>query len=552
MTIKNLQSIISEAISYADVITNNHSIYPADAKMPLKDLMRFDMIMFMGYLADTGNKNFPDQVEYIRQNLRMVLQDEKFKEFIAQKCSDPNYLNTPPQSLEYFIQADQQVGAVVSEQDITKSKFLVDTFRKLGEGFTNYDDIKPEYVARLVDYIRMMNDHLVKEGIMNPPKPSGIHMKSYDKPTESGATKKTVPDLEHVKTYDEASGRFTVKKAISTEGHKIMKKRADDISEFANLVKDEKPNESISRGKNKIGANRKGDESEERDKPLDELIQDLQDLIGLDSVKKDLMHIINIIKVRKLREIQGLKRIEMSFHLVFTGNPGTGKTTVARLLAKIYKQLGVVSKGQFIEVDRSGLVDHYPGGTAQKTTQVIDRAIGGILFIDEAYSLTHKKESGDYGQEAVDTLLKRMEDDRDDLIVIVAGYPGPMEEFIESNPGLRSRFNKYIRFPDYKDTELMDIFRLMCKENDYLLTESSAFVAETYLRGIAEVKTDNFANARLVRNYFERCVDRQATRICQDPNMDSADLVTFVREDMLEDPANAVNVTKLEKQDKVL
>lgn len=188
----------------------------------------------------------------------------------------------------------------------------------------------------------------------------------------------------------------------------------------------------------------------------------------------------------------------------------------------------------------------------EKTTQVIDRAIGGILFIDEAYSLTHKKESGDYGQEAVDTLLKRMEDDRDDLIVIVAGYPGPMEEFIESNPGLRSRFNKYIRFPDYKDTELMDIFRLMCKENDYLLTESSAFVAETYLRGIAEVKTDNFANARLVRNYFERCVDRQATRICQDPNMDSADLVTFVREDMLEDPANAVNVTKLEKQDEVL
>lgn len=343
-------------------------------------------------------------------------------------------------------------------------------------------------------------------------------------------------EVKKTSKFNEATGQFTTKVAVDAEGYNLIKKRADDISEFQNIKKEEDPNAAFTRGKGAVGRSRKGQaaEDEKIEKPLDELIEELNNLIGLNSVKKDLMHIINLIKVRKLREIQGLKRVDMSFHLVFTGNPGTGKTTVARLLAKIYKQLGVVSRGQLIEVDRSGLVDHFPGGTAIKTSAVVDRAVGGILFIDEAYTLTNYGDAGDYGQEAVDTLLKRMEDDRDDLILIVAGYPREMAEFIESNPGLKSRFNKYIGFDDYTSDELMDIFVVMCRDNDYDLDPGAYMMAEKYLRGIAEGKKDNFANARLVRNYFERCVDRQATRIVQNPDLTEDDLIMLAREDMIE------------------
>ncbi len=539
MNIRNLQNMIAECINYADAINSDVNLYPDDAKMQLRDLLRYDIIIFLGFLYEPDNGNLKDQVEFIRLNLRMNLSDDKFLEFVEQRCFDPRFLTEAPKSLSYFIKADRASMQQGVRGNVAKSKFVVDCFRKLGEGFISYDRVKDETKKKLTDYIEVLYATLNSAGIvttthtsvltaaMNPHSPSSMPEKMPQAPVKESK----------ITTFDVDTGEFVVKNKISISGHNIVKKRADDITEFQNFVKaeEEEVKDAFHRGKTRVGGNRRGsDESEEIEASLDELIKELQGLTGLGSVKEDVMHLINIIKVRKLREMKGLKRIDMSFHLVFTGNPGTGKTTIARLLAKIYKQLGVVSKGQFIEVDRSGLVAHYSGGTAIKTTEVIDRAVGGILFIDEAYSLTHNKEMGDYGQEAVDTLLKRMEDDRDDLIVIVAGYTNEMREFINSNPGLQSRFNKYIEFPDYTSQELMTIFKHMCDETDYSLTESAAIMADTYLTGLAEGKKDNFANARLVRNYFERCIDRQANRIVKDKLINEDDLVTFVREDMIE------------------
>ena len=548
MVIKNIQSMISECISYADELTANPNIYPADSKMPLKDLLRYDMMVFLGYLYEPGNANFADQIEYIKSNLRMILSEEKFLTLVEQKCTDTRFLSEAPRSLSFFIQADRDPSLKKDGAGVARSKFVVDTFRKLGEGFIAYDNVKEVTRQALKDYIGVLNATLNSAGIVTSQQTSTLRSTDMPEHMRGTATFSNTadPDLETITAFDERTGEFVTKKAIGISGRNIQKKAATDVSEFLNFKREEDDESKVfKRGESRVGGRRgRHDESEEIEKSLDELIHELQSLIGLASVKEDVMHLINIIKVRKLREMRGYKRVEMSFHLVFTGNPGTGKTTIARLLAKIYKQLGLVSKGQFIEVDRSGLVDHFAGGTALKTTNVINRAIGGILFIDEAYTLTHKKDSGDYGQEAIDTLLKRMEDDRDDFIVIVAGYTDEMTEFIESNPGLKSRFNKYIYFPDYNSGELMEIFKFMCQENDYILTQSAASVAETYLRGMTEQKIDNFANARLVRNYFERCVDRQATRIIADENINEDDLITFVREDMIEDGGVAGVLTK--------
>ena len=215
------------------------------------------------------------------------------------------------------------------------------------------------------------------------------------------------------------------------------------------------------------------DENGERIETLDDLLAELNGLVGLNTVKQDVNSLIHLQEVCRIRKERGMKTIPVSNHLVFYGNPGTGKTTVARLLAKIYHAMGILSKGQLVEVDRSGLVAGYVGQTAIKVQEVVQSALGGILFIDEAYTLTSSDSGNDYGQEAVDILLKAMEDNREDFIVIVAGYPALMQRFIDSNPGLRSRFNKYIDFVDYTVPELLQIFVVMCENNGYKPTQQA-------------------------------------------------------------------------------
>lgn len=219
--------------------------------------------------------------------------------------------------------------------------------------------------------------------------------------------------------------------------------------------------------------------------------------------------------------------------MVFTGNPGTGKTTIARLVSQIYKSMGILTKGQFVETDRAGLIGGYLGQTALKTQEVVQSAIGGILFIDEAYSLTDNTSGHDqYGQEAVSTLLKLMEDHRDDLIVIVAGYTEPMQKFIRSNPGLQSRFNKFLHFDDYAPAELTEIFRHFAMEGDYKLDMETELKLEAVFEGLYGERDETFGNARLARNLFEKAINAHANRMVSAGAMDEESLVTLYPEDI--------------------
>lgn len=252
-------------------------------------------------------------------------------------------------------------------------------------------------------------------------------------------------------------------------------------------------------------------EAEAAPEKIEDLQAELAGYVGLETVKKEVNSLINLVRVHQMRQANGLPNTQLSLHMVFSGNPGTGKTTVARIMARIYHSLGILSKGQLVEVDRSGLVAGYVGQTAIKTRKVLEKAMGGVLFIDEAYALNGGGEN-DFGQEAIDTILKAMEDHRDDLVVIVAGYDGLMEAFIHSNPGLESRFNRFLHFADYSPDEMMEIFRMQCEKGCYVLQPE----AEEAVKALIRRENDggiSFGNARGVRNVFEKILVRQADRL---------------------------------------
>ena len=265
---------------------------------------------------------------------------------------------------------------------------------------------------------------------------------------------------------------------------------------------------------------------------VEEILEELNSLVGLEAVKEDVTSLINLLKIRKIRRERDMKDIPVSMHLVFTGNPGTGKTTVARILARLYKALGALSKGQLVEVDRPELVGGYVGQTAIKTQEVCDSALGGVLFIDEAYSLSSGKDKSDFGYEAINTLLVEMENHRDDLAVIVAGYPDLMEQFLQSNPGLKSRFNKFIQFEDYTGKELMEIFEKQCSSNGYQLTEEARSKAAQIFDEMYQNRDDSFANGRSVRNFFEKVMVRQANRLAAQDEISDEELLTLQAADL--------------------
>lgn len=293
-------------------------------------------------------------------------------------------------------------------------------------------------------------------------------------------------------------------------------------------VKDVSPTPSAA--PQQASADRQEAEEEMPPENIEDLKAELNELIGLEGVKREVNNLINIVTVYKLRKQNNLKTVDMSLHMVFSGNPGTGKTMIARLMSRIYKSLGMLKKGHLVEVDRSGLVAGYVGQTATKTSAAIEKALGGVLFIDEAYALNNKSEN-DFGQEAIDTLLKAMEDHRDDLVVIVAGYDGLMDQFIHSNPGLESRFNRYMHFDDYNADEMLAILDLQLKKGQYQLTDDARAAAKDYIVA-ANTSSIAFGNARGVRNIFERLLVAQANRLAQGGEVTKDDLMTITVQDV--------------------
>jgi len=457
-----------------------------DKAMSMWQVCKIDFLQFLAYLAMDDGEVCQQELSFIKEQLGFQFTAEKLIMFrYERELNSEAFASRIPAALSCFANADltHQDKLVGVQTAITKT--LVDTYRQLGQEFVACNHvINEQELSRFTRYLMMLERYLLAKGVQDP-----------------------------VCVQDESGSDDPVSDVKCVQTRKVM-----DASE--EVLKESKG----------IGDQTTGSDN----KTTEEYLAELNDLTGLQAVKQEVNTLVNLIKVRNLREKMGLKPPSISLHLVFMGNPGTGKTTVARLLSGIYKSLGLLEKGHLVEVDRSGLVSGYVGHTAIKVQEVVEKALGGVLFVDEAYALTVGKGVNDFGQEAVETLIKAIEDHRDEMVVIVAGYPEQMNEFLDSNPGLRSRFNKYLYFEDYTQEELVEILESMCRKADYRMSDEARACAMDFFNRRVREKPENFANARDVRNYFEKAVANQAGRIVTLENVDEESVCLLQIEDLRE------------------
>ena len=499
----------------------------SEGRIDLAEMYKDDMLRFLVYIVCADGDISQEEIEYVNSltgscfTLALMAQYADGLELRSEKI-----LENPPMSLEPFVRSN--IGPETGEVSNGYYDLLmlyVTTFNYVGNDLIACNqNIRQGELDCLSSYINMLRANIdIINGKIKEEKPtiafkSDRFSGSTNESSNTGYIRETNYDIKS--NEDSSDNDFTFGR--NEDGLKVKRKISEKI--FNREEKKEMPaSKEADNSVNSVEEN--GIDPDAIN--LEKLMEELNSLTGMQSVKKEVNNLVNLLKVCELRRKKGLKVPPTTNHLVFLGNPGTGKTTVARILSKIYHNLGILSKGHLVEVDRSGLVAGYMGQTGEKVMEVVEKAKGGVLFIDEAYALSSNKQDGDFGQEAIDILNKAMEDFRDDLIVIAAGYHDEMQSFLDANPGLRSRFNRTIEFPNYSADELIEIIVKRAKRLDYTFDEDAiSFVSDKFKKTLIS-PPHNFGNARSVRNYLERAISNQANRLVSDMDINEDELMTI-------------------------